>query len=78
VRVRAVSESGLAVETALRLRVGDTAVLHLDQLSGSPRVPVIVKSMVTAANRVGLAFAEKGRVTARLAAAARAAAHPAA
>ena len=78
VRVRDVSESGLAVETALRLRVGDTAVLHLDQLSGSPRVPVIVKSMVTAANRVGLAFAEKGRVTARLAAAARAAAHPAA
>jgi MinD-like ATPase involved in chromosome partitioning or flagellar assembly len=74
VRVRDVSESGAGVETALRLRVGDTGVLHLDQISGQPRVPVIVKSIVPASNRVGLAFTEKSRATARLAAAARAAA----
>jgi len=74
VRVRDVSESGAAVETTLRLRVGDAGVLHLDQISGQPRVPVIVKSIVPASNRVGLAFTEKGRATARLAAAARAAA----
>ena len=78
VRVRDVSESGMAVETPLRLRVGDTAMLHLDQMSGRPRVAVVVKSIVTAANRVGLAFTEKGRATARLAAAARAAANPSA
>jgi flagellar biosynthesis protein FlhG len=74
VRVRDISESGAGVETTLRLRVGDTGILHLDQMSGQPRVPVIVKSVVPASNRVGLAFAEKGRVTARLVAAARAAA----
>ena len=74
VRVRDVSESGAAIETALRLRVGDTGVLHLDQISGQPSVAVVVKSIVPASNRVGLAFVEKGRATARLAAAARAAA----
>ena len=47
-------------------------------MSGRPRVAVVVKSIVTAANRVGLAFTDKGRVTSRLAAAARAAANPSA
>lgn len=74
VRVRDVSESGAAVETALRLRVGDTGVLHLDQIPGQPRVAVVVKSVVPASNRVGLAFAEKSRATTRIAVAARAAA----
>ena len=72
--MRDVSESGAAIETALRLRVGDTGVLHLDQISGQPSVAVVVKSIVPASNRVGLAFLEKGRATARVAAAARAAA----
>ena len=76
IRVRDVSESGAAIETALRLRVGDTGVLHLDQISGQPSVAVVVKSIVPASNRVGLAFVEKGRATARVAAAARAAASP--
>src|SRR6266498_1623275 len=44
VRVRDVSESGAAIETALRLRVGDTGVLHLDQIGGQPSVAVVVKS----------------------------------
>jgi len=74
VRVRDVSESGAAIETALRLRVGDTGVLHLDQLTGQPWVAVVVKCILPASNRVGLAFVEKGRTTARVAAAARAAA----
>jgi len=74
VRVRDVSESGVAVETPLHLRVGDTGILHLDQISGQPRVSVVVKNVVPTSNRIGLGFAEKGRVTARLAAAARAAA----
>jgi hypothetical protein len=74
VRVRDVSESGAAIETALRLRVGDTGVLHLDQIAGQPSVAVVVKSILPASNRVGLSFVDKGRTTARLAAAARAAA----
>ena len=73
VRVRDVSESGAAVETALPLRTGDTAVLHLDQISGHPQIEVVVKNVIPAANRVGLGFAEKGRVVAKLVAAARAA-----
>jgi MinD-like ATPase involved in chromosome partitioning or flagellar assembly len=76
VRVRDVSESGAAVETSLRLRVGDTGILYLDQMTGQPRVPVVVKNVVPSSNRVGLGFAEKGRVTARIAAAARAATLP--
>jgi len=73
IRVRDVSESGAAVETSLRLRVGDTGILHLDQMAGQPRVAVVVKNVVPTSNRVGLGFAERGRVTARLVAAARAA-----
>jgi MinD-like ATPase involved in chromosome partitioning or flagellar assembly len=74
IRVRDVSESGAGVETALRLRVGDAGILHLDQIGGQPCIRIVVKSIVPASNRVGLAFAEKGRTTARIAAAARAAA----
>jgi hypothetical protein len=73
VRVRDLSESGAAVETSLRLRGGDTGILYLDQIAGQPRVPVVVKNVVPTSNRVGFGFAEKGRVTARLVAAARAA-----
>jgi MinD-like ATPase involved in chromosome partitioning or flagellar assembly len=73
VRVRDLSESGAAVETSLRLRVGDTGILYLYQIAGQPRVPVVVKNVVPTSNRVGFGFAEKGRVTARLVAAARAA-----
>jgi hypothetical protein len=74
VRVCDVSESGAAVETTARLSVGDTAVLHLDQLSGHPAVPVIVKNVVPSSRRVGLGFTQKGRISMRLAAAAREAA----
>jgi MinD-like ATPase involved in chromosome partitioning or flagellar assembly len=72
VRVRDVSESGAGVETTMKLRVGDTAVLHLEQLSGHPSVPVTVKNVVPASNRVGLGFAQRGRIPARLVSAARA------
>jgi hypothetical protein len=72
VRVRDVSESGAAIETAMRLCVGDVGVLHLDQLRGHPSVPVTVKNMVSMSKRVGLAFTERGRIPARLVAAARA------
>jgi flagellar biosynthesis protein FlhG len=73
VRVRDVSESGAAIETTVKLGVGDTATLHLDQLPGHPAVPVIVKNAVPTSRRVGLGFAQKSRLTARLVAAARAA-----
>jgi MinD-like ATPase involved in chromosome partitioning or flagellar assembly len=72
VRVRDVSESGAAIETAMRLCVGDVGILHLDQLRGYPSVPVMVKNMVSTSKRVGLAFRERGRIPARLVAAARA------
>ena len=71
VRVRDVSESGAGVETAMQLRVGDTGVLRLDQLPGQPALPVAVKNVMPAARRVGLGFAAKGDVPARLVAAAR-------
>lgn len=74
VRVRDVSESGAAVETTAKLAVGDTAVLHLDQLPGHPAVGVIVKNVVPSSRRVGLGFTQRGRVSMRLAAAARASA----
>jgi MinD-like ATPase involved in chromosome partitioning or flagellar assembly len=74
VRVRDVSESGAAIETATRLRVGDVGVLHLDQLRGHPSVPIMVKNLVSLSNRVGLSFTERGKIPARLVAAARAAA----
>jgi len=74
VRVRDVSASGAAVETTLKLRVGDGGVLHLDQLPGHPSVAVIVKNVVATSNRVGLGFADRGRVPPRLLAAAQAAA----
>jgi hypothetical protein len=72
VRVRDVSESGAAVETALRLCVGDVGVLHFDQLRGHPSVAVMVKNLVSLSNRVGLAFTERGRTSAKVVAAARA------
>ena len=74
VRVSDVSESGAAIETATRLCVGDVGVLHLDQLRGHPSVPVVVKNLVAMSNRVGLSFTERGKIPARLVAAARAAA----
>jgi MinD-like ATPase involved in chromosome partitioning or flagellar assembly len=74
VRVRDVSESGAAVATAMKLRVGDAGVLHLDQLSGRPALAVKVKNVVPTSNRVGLGFIERGRIPPRLVAAARAAA----
>jgi MinD-like ATPase involved in chromosome partitioning or flagellar assembly len=73
VRVRDVSKSGAAVETPTKLRVGDRAILHLDQLHGHPAVPVVVKNVVATSNRVGLGFAERSRIPPRLVAAARAA-----
>jgi MinD-like ATPase involved in chromosome partitioning or flagellar assembly len=76
VRVRDVSESGAGVETTLKLRVGDTGMLHLDQVSGHPSIGVMVKNVVPAANRIGLGFVDRGRIPARLVAAARAALRP--
>jgi MinD-like ATPase involved in chromosome partitioning or flagellar assembly len=73
VRVRDVSASGAAIETPIKLRVGDAGILRMDQLSGHPSVPVVVKRIVAAANRVGLGFTERRRVPPRLVAAARAA-----
>lgn len=73
VRVRDVSASGAAVETATKLRVGDAGTLHLDQLRGHPSVAVVVKNVIPTSNRVGLAFTDRGRIPARLVAAARAA-----
>jgi len=70
-RVRDVSESGAAVETAVKLALGDTAVLHFHQLSGQPAVEVVVKNVLPTSNRIGLGFLERGRIPPRLVAAAR-------
>ncbi|HMC95569.1 MAG TPA: PilZ domain-containing protein, partial [Polyangia bacterium] len=60
VRVLDVSEAGAAIETTLRLRVGEACVLHLHQLEGQPAVPVVVKNVVPRLGRVGLAFSSGG------------------
>jgi MinD-like ATPase involved in chromosome partitioning or flagellar assembly len=73
VRVRDVSASGAAIETTMTLQVGETAILRLDQLPNRPAVPVVVKNIVTASNRIGLGFTETRRVPPKLVAAARAA-----
>ncbi len=58
VRVRDVSESGVAVETTLKLGVGDRGVLCCYQLADQPSVEVIVRNVVPGLNRLGLAFVE--------------------
>jgi MinD-like ATPase involved in chromosome partitioning or flagellar assembly len=58
VRVRDVSESGVAVETTLKLGVGDRGTLCLYQLPGQPSVEVVVRNVVPGLNRLGLAFPE--------------------
>ena len=60
VRVLDVSEAGAAIETTLRLRAGDEAVLHFYQLEGQPAVPVVVKNVVPRLGRVGLGFSGGG------------------
>jgi MinD-like ATPase involved in chromosome partitioning or flagellar assembly len=74
IRVCDVSESGAGVETPLSLRVGDRGVVHFDQLRGQPPLQVVVKNVLPGLRRVGLGFSERGPATARLVAAARAAA----
>ncbi len=71
VRVRDVSESGAAVETTLKLGVGDRGALCLYQLLGQPSVEVVVRNVVPGLNRLGLAFVGSGPVPAELARAAR-------
>ncbi|HVY37609.1 MAG TPA: P-loop NTPase [Polyangia bacterium] len=58
VRVRDVSESGVAVETTLKLGVGDRGALCFYQLPGQPTVEVVVRNVVPGLNRLGLAFVE--------------------
>ncbi len=71
VRIRDVSESGVGVETALPLRIGDSGRLQLYQLPGAPVVAVQVKNVLPSLRRVGLGFAKLDRQTARITAAAR-------
>ena len=66
VRVRDVSQSGVGIETTLPLRVGDRAVLHLDQLADQPALSVIVKNVVAPLGRVGLGFVAAGSTAARV------------
>jgi MinD-like ATPase involved in chromosome partitioning or flagellar assembly len=58
VRVRDVSESGVAVETTLKLGVGDRGVLCFYQLPGQPSLEVVVRNVVPGLNRLGLAFVD--------------------
>lgn len=71
VRVCDISESGAAVETTLKLGVGDLGALCFYQLPGQPSVDVMVRNVVPGLNRLGLAFVEGGPVAAELARAAR-------
>jgi MinD-like ATPase involved in chromosome partitioning or flagellar assembly len=75
VRVCDVSQSGAAIETTLKLGVGDGGVLCFYQLEGQPTVEVAVRNVVPGMNRLGLAFVGDDPATrdipARLARAAR-------
>jgi len=71
VRVCDVSQSGAAVETTLKLGVGDTGALCFYQLEGQPTVHVVVRNVVPGMNRIGLAFVGAGDIPERLARAAR-------
>lgn len=71
VRVRDISESGAAIETTLKLGVGDRGALCFYQLPGQPSVEVVVRNVVPGLNRLGLAFVEGGEIAAELAQAAR-------
>ncbi len=71
VRVRDLSESGAAIETTLKLGVGDRGALCFYQLPGQPSVEVVVRNVVPGLNRLGLAFLDGGVLAAELARAAR-------
>ncbi len=71
VRVCDVSESGAAIETTLKLGVGDGGALCFYQLDGQPTAHVVVRNVVPGMNRIGLAFVAAGDIPARLARAAR-------
>lgn len=71
VRVCDISESGAAVETTLKLGVGDLGALCFYQLPGQPSVEVMVRNVVPGMNRLGLAFVDGGPIAAELARAAR-------
>jgi MinD-like ATPase involved in chromosome partitioning or flagellar assembly len=66
VRVCDVSESGVAIETMLPLRVGDSGLLHFYQLDDQLSVEVAVKNVVPSLNRVGLGFVRAGSAPARI------------
>jgi MinD-like ATPase involved in chromosome partitioning or flagellar assembly len=66
VRVCDVSESGVAIETMLPLRVGQSALLHFYQIDDRLSVEVAVKNVVPSLNRVGLGFVRAGTAPARL------------
>jgi MinD-like ATPase involved in chromosome partitioning or flagellar assembly len=72
VRVCDVSQSGAAIETTLKLGVGDGGALCFYQLDGQPSVEVVVRNVVPGMNRIGLAFVDAGETAARLARTARA------
>jgi MinD-like ATPase involved in chromosome partitioning or flagellar assembly len=66
VRVCDVSESGVAIETMLPLRVGDSGMLHFYQIDDQLSVEVAVKNIVPSLNRVGLGFVRAGSAPARI------------
>jgi len=72
VRVLDVSYSGAALDALGDLRVGDQGVLHLTQLPGQPALRVVVKHLLPALRRIGVAFAAPGETSKRLVAAGRA------
>jgi MinD-like ATPase involved in chromosome partitioning or flagellar assembly len=72
VRVCDVSQSGAAIETTLKLGVGDSAALCFYQLDGQPTVDVVVRNVVPGMHRIGLAFVGAAEVAAQLARTARA------
>ncbi len=72
VRVRDVSEAGAALETTLRLRIGDEAILHFAQLPHQPALPVTVRNVVPALGRVGVGFTGEPQAVAPVVGAARA------
>jgi MinD-like ATPase involved in chromosome partitioning or flagellar assembly len=71
VRVCDVSQSGAAIETTLKLGVGDSGALCFYQLDGQPTVHVVVRNVVPGMNRIGLAFVGAGDLPEQLARTAR-------
>jgi MinD-like ATPase involved in chromosome partitioning or flagellar assembly len=69
-RVTDISLTGAALEVVPGLTTGDRGTLHLEQLPGQPSITVVVKNLIPALRRAGVAFDAVDDLPSRLVAAA--------